>query len=166
MKTVQKQNKYIIINCSLGSPLGCYIWKKVKPINKLVYFQEEINYLYPFLFPVSEIIWRESQNIWSIVVQLSNKKFGFISSELTKILFWKLNTNLTGEGVLLRFLVFCSCQEHGNKRKGLFKNVCLPENFCWVLQTILGFEPAKFCPSAFCPARPFWPVSCHADSNR
>lgn len=119
-----------------------------------------------FLLSVSAIIWRAFQNIWYIVVQLSNQIFGmliFSLGELTKVLFWKLNTNLIGAGVPQRLLVFYL--DRNMKIKDLSKNVHLPKKFCFVLQTLLGFEHAKFCQSSFGPRRPFWPISGHADSN-
>lgn len=140
----------------MESPLGCYIWQKVKPINKLVYWQEEINYLYPVLFSVSEIIWREFQNIWSIVVQLNNQKFGlltFILGELTKFFFFLIEYKSYRTWCPAEVSGILSCQEHENKRKGLSKNVVLPENFCWVLKTVLGFEQAKFCQLSFLPSQ-------------
>lgn len=151
----------------MGSSLGCYIWKKVKPINKLVYWHKKINYLYPFLLSVSEIIWRESQNVWSTAVQLKTQKFGlliFISGEPTKIFFQKLNINLPGAGVLLRFLVFYLGRKMEIKGK-THPKIYLLENFCLVLQAVFGFEHAKFHRSSFCPTRPFWPASFHADSK-
>lgn len=68
-----------------------------------------------------------------------------------------------GAGVLLRFLVFYLDRNMKIKGKAYPKKVYVTENL--FSSANMFFEHTKLCQSLFYPTRPFWPVSCHSDSN-
>lgn len=127
---------------------------KAKHTSKLVYWQEEIKYLYPFLLSVSEIIWRNSQknmiyycsdkqpNVWLAICSLD---------ELTKVPYWKLATNLTGVGNPLRFLVFYVGRKIKIKEKAYPKNVCLPKKILFSSANCSCFWTCKILPIIVLP---------------